>query len=243
MSQARQDPWQFVENGWYEQAIKLYTRHFDEDGKVSHLTNRGTVYLIQEDYDSALADFQLVLDVEEPRFVADRHYFLLGVCYWCLNQPASAVSVWRQSLTAPYTDAAGGVEAPSLLLYAALRLDDGDLRKEALSILRKQAQRKLGAWPGSIVPFLLSKIDPTEFVREANASGNDVLCARHMCQANFYVALKALSDGDKDAYKAGMIRCTKVPYKLLEHEYYLARWEVRCGFPDPAFVHGTSPNT
>ncbi len=243
MSQARQDPWQFVENGWYEQAIKLYTRHFDEDGKVFHLTNRGTVYLLQEDYDLALADFQLVLHVEDPRFVSDTDYFFLGICYWYLKQPSRAVDAWRQSLTAPYTDVASGVEAPALLLYAALRLDDQDLRREALNVLRKRARRKLVAWPGPIAPFLLGKMESVELVHLANVSSSDILRARQVCQADFYIALKALLDGNPTGFKAGMIRCTESPYKILEHEYYIARWEVRRDFPNPAFAHGASPNT
>lgn len=242
MSQTHMDPWRFVEMGWYEQAIKLYTRRYIEDGKVPHLTNRGIVYLLQEDYDAALADFQHVLDMEEPRFVGTTDYFLLGICYWCLNQPAGAVAAWQQSLTAPYTDAAGGVEAPALLLYAALRLDDRALRKEAVGLLRKRARRKLTTWPGPIVPFLLGQMAPEEFAREASVLSNDILRARHLCQADFYVALKALSAGDRDAYEAGMIRCAKSPYKFLEHEYYLARWEVRHDFPDPAFAHGVCSN-
>lgn len=233
------DPWHFVQMGWYEQAIKMYTRRYAEDEQAFNLTGRGTVYLLQEEYDLARADFQRALDVEDPRFVGTTDYFLLGICDWCLDQPASAVGAWRQSLTAPYTDAAGGVEAPALLLYAALRLHDQNLHKEAWRRLRTCARRKLAAWPGPIVPFLLGKMAPEEFVREATAVSddvNDILRARQMCQADFYVAVKALLDSDRGAYEAGMLRCTRSGHKTVKHEYYLARWEVQHGFPDPAFA-------
>lgn len=244
MQQAQPDPWQFVEIGWYEQAIKLYTRYYKEDGSIFHLTNRGTVYLLQGNYDAALMDFQQVLDVEEPRFQADNHYFFLGICYWHLKQPLKAVDVWRLSLTVPYTDAAGGVEAPALLLYAALRLDDPCLREEAMQALRQHAQARLMAWPGPIVPFLLGEMDATAFVDEADATSSDTLRARQACQADFYVALRALLDGNKGGFQARMIECTQTPYKILEHEYYIARWEVEHGFPDPAAVYpGGSPDT
>lgn len=245
MAQAQMGPWQFVKMGWYEQAIKMYTRRYAKDGQAFNLTGRGRVYLLQEEYDAARADFQRVLDTEEPRFLADAHYFLLGICYWCLNQPTSAVGAWRQSLTAPYTDAAGGVGAPALLLYAALRLHNGDLRQEAWRLLRKCARRKLAAWPGPIVPFLLGKMAPEEFVREATAVSddvNDILRVRHQCQADFYVALRALLDDDRDAYAAGMLRCTQSGRKALEYEYYLAHWEVQHSFPDPAFAQSVASN-
>jgi lipoprotein NlpI len=231
-----EDPWQLVKSGQHHEAIEIYSRLYEEDGQPSHLYNRGAVYLDMADYATALEDFKLVTTVQEPRLLADAYYICQGICHWCLDQPSQAVGVWRQGLTAPYTDAAGGVVIPALLLYAAERLDNTELRREALGLLRKHARRKLREWPGAIVPFLLGKISASELEKTVKVAANDILISRWQCQADFYIALRALREGDRATFQSRMIRCSENSYGYLEHEHYLARWETERGFPDSAFA-------
>jgi len=263
MSESTQYPWEFVEAGQYQKAIEMYTRMYERDARLSHLFNRGLAYLAAEDYISALEDFKLITVLENPRFLADDDYIFQGICYWYLDQPSEAVEVWRQSLKAPYTDAAGGVERSALLLYAAERLQDRELRKEALGLLRKhwrnhqqrlkrrQKRAELGrkqfthqdfvhpglfGWPGVIVPFLLGKVGVSGVQQQVMSAGHEILRGRWQCQADFYIGLRALREEDRAGFEAGMTRCAGSFYGLLEHEYCLARWEVQHSFPEVAFA-------
>jgi tetratricopeptide (TPR) repeat protein len=231
-------PWQLVMDGRYDEALEEYARQYAEDGRTSNLTNRGLVYLLKGEYAAALEDFKRVVTTKDPRLLAAVEFVLEGICYWYLYRPDEAVQTWRRGVTAPYQDAAGGVESPALLLYAAERLDDAPLRKEAWRLLRKHSRRKLGAWPGPIVPYLLGKIDTGALEEAARATDVDILRVRHQCQADFHVAVRALREGYWEAFQERMIRCAGSSRGLLEHEYYLARWEVQHGFPDRAFVEG-----
>ncbi len=41
---------------------------------------------------------------------------------------------------------------------------------------------------------------------------------------------------DRAPFQAAMARSANSSYGLLHHEYYLARWEVRQGLPEPPFA-------
>jgi lipoprotein NlpI len=230
------EAWQLRRNGQYEKAIELCTQLYNEDPTPFNLFDRGMTYLEMADYASALEDFKRVVDIQEPTLMADVYYIFQGVCYWYLNQPSQAVEVWKQGITAPYTDAAGGVTPPALLLYAAQRLHDAELNKEALRLLRKHARRKLREWPGAIVPFLLGKIGVEELETKVKLAVKEILIARWQCQADFYIALRALREGDWAAFQSRMTRCAENPYGYHEHEHYLALWEAERGFPRTAFL-------
>lgn len=228
-------PWQLRVNGHYQQAIAAYTDLYAADGRPSNLYNRGSIYVEIGDYARALEDFELMRSAQDPAYRADGEYMYQGICYWYLDQPQRAVAIWKQGLDAPYTDAAGGVRLPAMLLYAGLRLDDKALQKESLSLLRKHARRKLNDWPGPIVPFLLDKIDARELLRQTESGRNETLIGRWQCQAEFYLAVHALHHDDRDTFGQHCARCAESRYGRLEHEYYLARWEIERNLPFPAF--------
>jgi hypothetical protein len=253
--------WDLIKNKAYQAAIEEYTQRYLETGSTPELRNRGTAYLLVQNYAAALADAKLTIELTEDRFRNDGDYLRLGTCYWHLNEPTQAVAAWQQGLTMPYTDAAGGVCVPATLLYAGERLNDEELRTRALSILEKHwrnHQRRvkrqrarnlrqthedfvhpgLFGWPGAIVPFLLGEID-TEILQEQvnrTAGNSDTLRARYQCQADFYQALGALRQQDWAGFQIFMKRCSDNPVGgLLEDEYYLALWEVKRRYPIPAF--------
>jgi len=228
------DPWNLVETGRYAEAREIYTHLYATHGGRFYLHNRGLCALLLGDYASALQDFTQALVESGSLSRNDSDSIYQSICFWHLRQPTRTVDCLRQSLTASYTDAAGGVEAPALLLYVAERLHDSAVRQEALALLRRHARRKLQSWPGPIVPFLLGKIDAVSLEREAHAVPE--LRTRWLCQAHFFVGLRALQAGDQVNFVARMTRCATDPGAHLEHEYYFARWEVVQNFPEPAFV-------
>lgn len=235
-NKVRTTPWQLVKSGRYEDAIETYTQLYQAEGRPSHLNNRGISYLNLENYTAALDDFKLAMTITEPQLRADTTYIFQGVCYWYLNQPSQSVQVWRQALTAPYTDSAGGIEPPLLLLYAASRLQDKELSKEAWRLLQKHSRRKIGEWPGPLVPFLLGKIERAELEQKFKSGKSETLIGRWQCQADFYIGLRELREGKSTEFQLAMKRCAESRFGLSASEYYLARWEVRHDFANPVLT-------
>ncbi len=235
----RGDPWWLVLDGRYTEALEAYSDLSDPDRP--QLNNRGTIKLLLGDYRSALEDFTQAFDVADPRYRSDGEYLFAGICHWYLGEPSAALERWMDSLSAPYTDAAGGVKRIVLLLYAAERLRDPQLAREMLGRLRRHRFTKWpgGAspeWPGTVVPFILGRVGPAEL--EERASSIPVLAGRRQCQAEFYIGLRYFREGERRIFEERMVRCAESgQYGLLEEEYYLARWEALYGFPDPAFTN------
>lgn len=228
--------WQLRITGHYAQAIAIYTEHYQATGDPVHLYNRGSIYVEIGEYARALDDFELLRSIKAPAYWTDGESMYQGICCWYLDQPGRAVDFWKRGLDAPYTDAAGGVRLPSILLYAGLRLNDSLLQKESLKILRKHMRRKLGAWPGPIVPFLLGTIDQPELLRRMQPEQyHERLVGRWQCQAHFYIAVHALQHDDQAGFQQQCRHCAASLYGRLEHEYYLARWEIQRKILFPAF--------
>ena len=76
----------------------------------------------------------------------------IGVALWWLRRTDEAIAAWRGGLDAKYTDAAGGVELPSLLLFASIRTADPALEKDAQGSAQEALAHKAGekclAWAG-----------------------------------------------------------------------------------------------
>lgn len=221
--------------GRLQEAVEAYSKLYEFDGRPPSLSGRGRTYLLMGNYAAALADFEQAIAIEAPNFLGDSQFLSLGVAHWFLNQPTHSIAAWQRGLNTPYTDAAGGVELPALLLYGAVRLRDALLEKKAIKLLEQFATDEKKAWPGSIAPFLLGKIDTQELLSNIKASKSDILRARFQCQADFFIGLRAYIKSDKRTFQEAMIRCSENYYGDLHHEYYLAHWEVKRNFPEPAF--------
>lgn len=235
VSSLANEAWEMSRAGDYEKAIELYSVCFERDGKASHLFGRATSKFEKGNYPSALEDLQYLVRYVEPEFLVDDYYIFQGLCYWYLEEPSQVIPIWEQGLTAPYTDAAGGVILPSLILYASTRINDAEASNLALRLLKKHARRSLRGWPGPVVPFLLGKIDTAALESHVNVTSNQTLRFRWQCQADFYIGLRAYRSGDRALFEDAMYRCSQNPRGYFEAEYFLARWEVKEGFPDPAF--------
>jgi tetratricopeptide (TPR) repeat protein len=252
------NPWRLIEEKQYPAAIEEYSRLFSETRRVPFLHNRAIAYLLAGSVREALRDWREAIELTPTHMQPSSHYLFAGVCHWHLGDPRQAVATWEQGLTANYTDAAGGVEVPAILLYAAERLYDAELRAQSLQRLRrlwhgfqKRAQQRkqrsgksahddfvhpgLATWPGPVVPFLLGLITEGEFAGYVHSEGQATLRVRRQCQVDFYSALVVLSRHDTVQFRKGIAKCADNEYGMLEHEYFLARWEVQHGFPEPAF--------
>ena len=251
-------PWQAFELGRYDDAIQLYSQEYTQSQNLRLLAGRAYVYLAANRPGLALTDMEEVVTRTYKRFASNSDYAFLGICHWYLAQPDSAIAQWRAGLSAPYVDAAGGILLPILLFYAGVRLGEGQLEKEAQRLLRAHwrkfvrrikrrqdaalimprnfADPELWNWPGPIVPFLLGQEDSTWLLHQARKTDAETLALRHECQAHFAIAVNALQNGNRDLFVASMESCARNPKGLLEEEHYIARWEMREGFPNPPFI-------
>jgi hypothetical protein len=254
-----QSAWDLVKAKRYGEAAEAYSRDFAEGGDTFALRGRAKALLLGGRPAEARDDFARVIQDREPGRQGAGDYLDLGTCYWHLGQPAEAVARWRQGLSAPYTDAAGGVVCQVFLLYAGVRLGDVAVETEAERLLRdrwREHQRRvrrgraktgrqahedfvhpgLLSWPGALVPFLVGGIDPAALEEAAADTPSDVLRARWQCQADFAAAVRALREGDDGGFRSRMSRSAASPHGELEHEFCLALWEVENGFPSRPFA-------
>lgn len=256
------DPWDLVKSKQYSAAVNEYSRLIeDAPTQKPPLFNRGTAYLLLGEYNAALGDFQRIISLGDWDTRGDSEYIHAGICCWYLDRPGQAVEYWKGGLGAPYTDSAGGVQLPALLLYAGTRLQDSILEQTAIKLLNEHWKKhtsgaghgevdtlpsdswvRLGQffWPGPIVPFLLGHVDSTRLLKSAQDPSSDILRTRQQCAADFYLGLRALRQDNWPEFQTRMQSCASSTHGELEHEYYLARWEVARDFPKPTVAKSIS---
>jgi tetratricopeptide (TPR) repeat protein len=232
---ANLDPWDYMRQGNYEQAIEAYTKMIEKaplERKRGLTRSRGYAYLKLKNFVAALNDFRSATAQGNPRYWSESDFGSQAVCYWWLDQPYEAIAILRHAVIAPYSVFAGAL-APALLLYAAERFHDAGVRREALVLLRKHARHK---YPSPITLLLLESIDEAEYDRQMPASRGGVMRAREQCQWDFYAALWALRRGDREYFVERMTRCAENPIAIIEEECYLAQWEVDRQFAERPFA-------
>jgi tetratricopeptide (TPR) repeat protein len=195
-----------------------------------HYCNRGLCRLQMRRLDEALFDFQTAQRLRQDNSGYAKE---IGVALWWLRRTDEAIAAWRGGLDAKYTDAAGGVELPSLLLFASIRTADPALEKDARGRLRKRWRTKQArsAWPGPVAGFLLGNIGEEEFL-SVRPWANAVMDARRACQAHFWAGVQRLRASDQNGFLAGLLEAVSdddpehsIAIRL-ESEYWLAQAEI-----------------
>src|SRR5262245_10909536 len=114
--------WEYAAKGDWATAYKAVTAGIKEDGDNSiDYFNRGLFQLGNRNLKGALNDFQKARQLSSDN---DEYPIAIGVVLWWLGRAVEAVATWGEALDAAYTDAAGGVEVPAFLLFAAVKLGD-----------------------------------------------------------------------------------------------------------------------
>lgn len=215
--------WDLVKQGQFELAYAQFTEKVTREPDLApHYTNRGLCLLNMGRLEEALADFQTVIRLRPETTTG---YVNVGITLWWLGKPLEAVEIWRSGIGAKYRDKAGGVEIPALLFFAASRLADQEMEKDARSLLRKKWKPRLAkVWPGPIAGFLLGKMDEETFLVKQTFE-NPILEARRLCKAHFWTGLIYFRQEDIQKYQYHL-RQSLVEAKL-EPEYYLAKCELQ----------------
>ena len=162
------------------------------------------------------------------RYVSDHPFIRRGVANWLAGREDEAIASWKGGSNPQYTDAAGGVTVPALLLFASIRRSDADLGRSSRSALKKLCRRRrLAIWPGPIVHFLLEDLTEEDLLCAAAEPAITILAQRYLCQAEFYVAVRRLAHGDQNGFVRYLEQsCSHGLPSIVESEFYLARGEL-----------------
>ncbi len=218
--------WELIASGRFEEAVAALRESDWSKGR-----NLGTALLCLGRYEEALQTYLGCIESDRQKWLlCDGDFLMAGFCLWCQGRAAQAVETWREGWKTPYTDAAGGVIVPAVLFYAALKLHDQVLRREAIQKLKKRWKPKLEQiWPGPISGFLLRAIPPEDFVSNRTFQ-NETLENRRACQAFFWAGVRCLDEQDPEGARSFFVRSSQVRdpggAHLLELEFFLACHEV-----------------
>jgi lipoprotein NlpI len=215
--------WKLMEQGQFELAYaRLSDKMAKDPNNMSHyLYNRALCLLLLNNAEEALIDFQKYVELRPE---TDAGYIGAGIALWWLNHRQEAVKIWQSAVNSKYTDAAGGVQVPALLFFAASQLSDVILEKKARSLLRLRWHRQSERiWPAPVAGFILGQIDKDYFLSQALQS--NALRARRLSKAYFWIGLYCYRQGDLDSYKSHLGESLSLG-KIIEPEYYLAKYEL-----------------
>lgn len=217
------DPWQLVIAGRFQDAYEQYSDMLKAGPSIPTLNGRGTTLLNMGRLSEACVDFRQAVELAWRELDGSASTCAkLGTTLWLMGEAQQAVEAWTSGLKAKYGDAAGGVELPALLLYAAVKTADTDLENLSLKLLKKRAGS--ANWPGAIAELYLGRLSPSGVRRAARSSA---LGVRQQCQADFHLGVYALKYGAPDlARNCWLAAAAAQPNARLEKEYYLARAEV-----------------
>jgi tetratricopeptide (TPR) repeat protein len=216
--------WDLLERGQFNLAYSQMTKDINEkpDTAIHHLANRGLCLLLLGRPSEALADFRMLLGIHPE---SSTGYIFAGISQWWLGQPLESVAMWEEAVNAELTDAAGGVQSPALLYFAATHLRDSCLEKHSIELLKRRLRSKrIKAWPGPIAEFLLGKLDKTEFLHKSAAVDNPILEKRRLTKAHFWIGFRYYRQGNTNEYKSYLQK--SLAGHILEPEYYLASYEL-----------------
>lgn len=237
------NPWSLIETGDYANAASVYLQLYELEKDMFHLHNGGLAYLMLKDYQKALDCFTTILNNKDKRFLSSSEYNFAGVCCWCLSRTDEAIKYWDLSLSAPYTDAAGGILTLGLLFFASIRKSNEMLLRKVTKLLSKQLRfgetrnlnnsekqeiferANITNWPGALAPYLLDKIEFLDLVKEVDKVSSPILRTRMKCQVNFYNGVKHLQQSDLGGYEQALILCAENKGGILEQEYHIALYE------------------
>ncbi|WP_240537995.1 tetratricopeptide repeat protein [Bradyrhizobium japonicum] len=180
----------------YDEAIRLNPR--DKEA----ISARGNAYKTKGDFDRAIADYDQAaqLDARDARV-----YFHRARVYWQMA-----------SLAKSLTDLDQAIQLNPKNAYPVLWREIVARRSDQLSEAAKQLDAT--KWPAPIINLFLGTMTP-EQVRSAADDADPVKKKGQVCEANFYVAERALQSGAKEeALKLFDLAAADCPKTFIEKQ-------------------------
>ncbi|HYE11067.1 MAG TPA: hypothetical protein VEF53_12885 [Patescibacteria group bacterium] len=184
-----------IEKGEYHEAIKAADDEYAKTSSNLSLRNKIFALLITKRFDDAIATCDYLISKESGESESD--FKFKGTALWNQNKRQEAIDTWKSGVNSKFTDAAGGIEVPLLLYFAAVKTNNVLLKTEAVKSLKKVVKSsKSKNWPGPLGALILENVDENALL--SYVSTQPSLRAKQLCQANFYIAIKNLENGNID---------------------------------------------
>ena len=230
-----EDPWNLLRAGEIESGLRQMRFDWKSNPTPSHSMSLGIGYLWTRQYEAAWKHFSAAID-EYPNKMAS-FYGMAGTTKWCLDQPSEAVRQWTVGLDSQFTDAAGGVQLPLLLLYASIISSKLYSTEDAKILLNsKLGGSRSPKWPGPLAKYVLGQINNEVAIGLCSEAhqGKSKLC--HWI-VNFYSGALDLSEGRTELFQEKMQSTIEAPLKepfdnrfflscLWREEFFLARHQL-----------------
>ncbi|MFL5245591.1 MAG: tetratricopeptide repeat protein [Gemmataceae bacterium] len=214
--------WDLMKAGKYEAALRSFREELADDSSPRVLNNMGTTYLCMGDAEAAKRHFDKALNVSDE----SGDHASAGVARWLMNEREDAIVMWQNGLKCEFQDAAGGIEFPLLLFYAAVREPGLCSLQDAKRLVRKATKHAWASnWPGPIGLYLLGKIDEERLRAEA-VFEVDSVTKEQLAQTEFYFGVKTLTEGQKGKFREHMKGCAEAEHCEIINEVFLARHEL-----------------
>ncbi len=214
--------WDLVKSGNYDEACVAADREAAKSPSALPLRNKVFALLNLGRYEDAMQLSRQI--ISRTNGESDSDFIFLGVACWLRAGYDEAVSVWQNATNTKYTDAAGGIEIPLLLLFAAAKLQNDELKTQSLEDLKTLCIRPRSSWPGPVASYVTGTL--TEDDVRSRLSAQPILRAKQLCQAAFYFGVMRLLQNDPDGYRQFMHESrTQGTSSLMRPEYYLAQAE------------------
>lgn len=216
--------WELVIQKRFDEACKRADLDYEKTNDIFSLKNKVFALLNLNKYQETIDLCNFLIEARQGE--SESEFQLKGVAYWMLNDTEKAVEIWKEGLNSKFKDAAGGVEIPAMLFFAAVSTSNKGLEKEALKLLKKRVKSKsVINWPGVIALYLLGRINEEKMF--STIEDQTAIRARQLCQTNFYIAINKKACGEFDANKKYLYQAvSQAPSSFLNPEFYLAQNEI-----------------
>ena len=138
------------------------------------------------------------------------------------------------------------VQAPCLMYYVAVAIEDEDLKRESVKVLNARLRTKAGTEPAfASIRFLRDKIDEEQLLSETATEVNPKLYMRALVPAKFLIAVKRYERGDLEGCRQALKETCDLyeqdQIAIMPCEYFLAEsWLAELENTGPA--EGSSPD-
>jgi hypothetical protein len=168
----------------------------------------------------------------------------ISCLYWFMGDHTKAIALMRGLVdgildgSIQYsTDIAGGMTQGLLLSYMGATANRPDQMKFALDYVRNRARKYFpDSWPNPVARYCLGEISfgallaaatgQQELPQAIDVARVKLLSRRRLCVALFHDGVKSRIHGDEESCLTRMRECYALENPLIEHEWYLARYEV-----------------
>ena len=223
--------WKLIENGKFEEACSEVDLEYKQTGSFTNFGNKRLALFQLKKYDEVIELTNQMIFLQNKAnphldLSSDSDYISKSIALWLLNETQEAIKFWQEGEKCKYTDAAGGIEIRVYQYFAAVKMNDENLKKRAITGIKKLLKGKRSInWPGPLGHYLIGDISAAELL--SSVSEIHILRERQLCQAHFTIGIKELELGNLNAYKMQLhesIKDGNLAY--LEDMFYMAKGEL-----------------